>query len=120
MARTAKDNPMPVSPEEVEAYVFSDDNVDRVIATIDKCLSSSDEKNYRYGGGESGDDYYYSFAIAATLSQAEMEQLRKVYVEAGWAAVQVRNAGKDNGEPGMLQVRIFRMDNSRYLAWPAK
>ena len=111
---------MPVSPQEVEAYVFSDDNVDRVITAIDKCLSSSEEKNYRYGGGESGGDYYYSFAISATLSQTEMEQLRRVYVEAGWAAVQVRNAGNDSGEPGMLQVRIFRMENSRFLAWAAK
>jgi hypothetical protein len=111
---------MPVSPQEVEAYVFSDDNVDRVIATIDKCLSSSDEKNYRYGGGKSGGDYYYSFAISATLSKSEMEQLRKVYVEAGWAAVQVRNANKDSGELGMLQVRIFRMENSQFLAWPAQ
>ena len=111
---------MPVTPEQVEAYVFADDNADRVIATIDKCLSSSDEKNYRYGGGESGDDYYYCFAIAATLSDSEIEELRKVYVDAGWAAVQVRNAGENGGEPGMLQVRIFRKENSRYLAWSTK
>jgi hypothetical protein len=111
---------MPVTPQQVEAYVFSDDNADRVIATIDKCLSSSDEKSYRYGGGESGEDYYYSFAIAARLSESEMEELRKVYIDAGWAVVQVRNAGDYGGEPGMLQVRIFRKENSRYLTWAAK
>ena len=65
-------------------------------------------------------DYYYCFAIAATLSRTEMEQLRKVYLGAGWAAVQARNAEEVGGEPGMLQVRIFRRDNSRYLAWATK
>ena len=111
---------MPVTPQEVEAYVFADDNADRVIAMIDKCLSSSDEKNYRYGGGDTGEDYYYCFAISAVLSESEMEELRKVYVDAGWAAVQVRNAESVGGEPGMLQVRIFRKGNSRYLAWSTK
>lgn len=111
---------MPVTPQQVDAYVFSDDNTDRVIATIDRCLSSSNEKSYRYGGGDTGEDYYYSFAIAATLSEAEMEELRKVYLDAGWPVVQVRDAAQFGGEPGMLQVRIFRKENSRYLAWSTK
>ena len=111
---------MPVSPQDVEAYVFSDDNVDRVIATIDRCLSSSGEKSYRYEGGESGDDYYYRFSIPATLSEAEKEQLRKAYLGVGWAAVQVRNAHEAGGAPGMVEVRIFRMQNSRFLEWASK
>jgi hypothetical protein len=111
---------MPVSPQDVEAYVFSDDNVDRVIATIDRCLSSAGEKSYRYEGGESGDDYYYRFAIPATLSEAEKEQLRKAYLDVGWAAVQVRNDHEAGGAPGMVEVRIFRMHNSRFLEWASK
>ena len=110
---------MPVSPQDVEAYVFSDDNVDKVIAIIDRCLSSSGEKTYRHEGGESGDDYYYAFEIPATLTESEKEQLRKAYLDAGWAAVQVRNAGEMGGAPGMIQVRIFRMHNSRFLEWAA-
>jgi hypothetical protein len=110
---------MPVSPQEVEAYVFSDDNVDRVIATIDGRLSSSEEKHYRHEGGQSGEDYFYHFAIAAKLTEPEQDQLRKAYLDAGWAAVQMRHTVANPEERVMLQVRIFRLHNSRYLDWAA-
>jgi hypothetical protein len=110
---------MPVSPQEVEAYVFSDDNVDRVIAIIDRNLSSSEEKNYRHEGGQLGEDYYYQFAIAATLNEAEQAQLRKAYLDAGWAAVQVRHSAPKPDTPAKLEVRIFRIHNSQYLDWTA-
>jgi hypothetical protein len=108
---------VPVSPKEVEAYVFSDDNVDRVIAIIDGRLSSSEEKNYRHEGGQVGEDYYYQFSIAAKLSEPEQNQLRKAYLDAGWAAVQLRHNAPKPEEQAMLEVRIFRIHNSQYLAW---
>jgi hypothetical protein len=110
---------MPVSPHEVEAFVFSNDNVDRVIAIIDKNLSSSEEKNYRHEGGETGEDYYYDFSISAKLSEAEQAQLRKAYLDVGWAAVQVRYGAPKPNTQALLEVRIFRIHNSRYLDWPA-
>jgi hypothetical protein len=110
---------MPVSPQEVEAYVFSNDNVDRVIATIDGYLSSSAEKNYRHEGGQLGEDYYYQFSIAGLLSEPEQDQLRRAYVDAGWAAVQLRQSAPTPDKQTRLEVRIFRMHNSRYLDWAA-
>jgi hypothetical protein len=109
---------MPVSPQEVEAFVFSNDMVDRVIAIIDKNMSSSEEKNYRHGGGKTGEDYYYDFSIAIELSQAEQVQLRKAYLDVGWAAMQLRHLAPKPDASAMLQVRIFRIHNSRYLEWP--
>lgn len=103
---------MPVRPEEVDAFVMATDTVDYMITHIDSVLGSPREKEYRHGDH---DDYYFRVDCAGVLSKAERDDLRVIYVEAGWPIVQVYECAYD---PGKTTVRLFRRTASKYTSTP--
>lgn len=109
---------MPVSPNTTDAYVSGSNLVDVIISHIDRILCSSDEKYYRHGAD---DDYFYTFAFAiGHLEDAEMNNLRQAYTNAGWGNVQVRNFMEADLAAKLIVVRIFRKDDSKFSRWSAK
>ena len=110
---------MPVSPKATDAYVSGSNRVDICVSQIDRILSSSDEKYYRHGTED--DDYFYTFAIAiGHLDPDEINIFRRVYTDAGWGSVQVRNFFDDELAIKMILIRIFRSKDSKFIQWETK
>ena len=100
---------MPITPREVEAFMYSADEVDAAIKFIDNILGSTREKHYRHGDPN---DYFYEIDVVGNLTTDHYKELKAAYVCAGWGNLQVKPCVRDSGK---TTVRLFFNTRSKYI-----
>jgi CTP:phosphocholine cytidylyltransferase-like protein len=102
---------MPITPLEVlqNKSHFDTDNCKEIITAIDKELSNPvriESAEYHTLLSQKRQVYYQLSFLQKTLSMTEQEYIRRVYHDAGWKRVDVKNMDLYRGLPG-CRIRLF-------------